>query len=108
MTKTVFEVRQKQAFDAIKQAFGTESGGESVNLFVEHHLEELSPDYWQQHLGNQKPSPASALSLLELKSSWGESDVEYFDFTLPEDATDYVVSVHFDESGAIDCISMES
>ena len=34
--------------------------------------------------------------------------METFDFTLPDDVTNYVVSVHFDETGEIDDIDMES
>ena len=100
--------RQKMALDAIKQAFGTEAGEYSVNLFVEHHLEELPSSYWQQHLGSIVPEPAAILGLLKLRSTWGERDIEYFDFTLPDGVTDYVVSVHFDDAGAIESISMES
>jgi hypothetical protein len=100
--------RKKLAQDAIKQAFGTEAGEDSVNLFVEHHLEELPQNYWQQHLGSGTPDPSAIIGLLQLRSSWGEGDIEYFDFTLPDDVTDYVVSVHFDEAGTVDSISMES
>jgi len=100
--------RQKLALDAIKQAFGTKAGEDNVNLFVEHHLEELPSSYWQQHLGSGAPVPAAILGLLQLRSSWGEGDIEYFDFTLPDEVTDYVVSVHFDVVGTIDGISMES
>jgi Protein of unknown function (DUF2004) len=100
--------RQKVALNAIKQAFGTQAGEDSVNLFVRHHLEELRSSYWQQHLGSRAPEPAAILGLLELSSSWGDGDIEYFDFTLPDEATDYVVSVHFDGAGTIDGISMES
>jgi hypothetical protein len=104
----VEDVRQKLALDAIKHAFGTEAGEESVNLFVEHHLEELPSSYWQQHLGSGTPKPATILGLLQLRSSWGEGNIEHFDFSLPDEVTDYVVSVHFDSAGTIDGISMES
>jgi hypothetical protein len=100
--------RRKLALNAIKQEFGTEGGDDSVNLFVQHHLDELPSSYWQQHLGTSAPEPAAILGLLQLRSSWGEGDIEYFDFSLPDEVTDYVVSVHFDGSGTIDGISMES
>jgi hypothetical protein len=105
---TEVERRKNLALDAIKQAFGTDAGEDSVNLFVEHHLEELPHNYWQQHLGSSTPEPKTVIGLLQLRSSWGHDDIEYFDFTLPDEVTDYVVSVHFDSSGAIDGISMES
>ena len=88
--------------------FGTTEGEDSVNLFVEHHLEELPQNYWQQHLGSGTPDPKSVMGLLLLHSSWGEDDIEYFDLTLPGEVTDYVISVHFDGEGEIDDISMES
>lgn len=93
---------------AIKNAFGTEAGEDGINLFVEHHLEELPQSYWQRHLGSSTPEPSAVLGLLRLRSSWGDGNMEHFDFTLPGDATNYVVSVHFDSAGVIDCISMES
>ncbi|NTV87569.1 MAG: DUF2004 domain-containing protein [Burkholderiaceae bacterium] len=106
---TTIEIqRQKIALEAIKQAFGTEAGEDSVNLFTEHHLAELPQSYWQQHLGSGTPEPASIIGLLQFRSSWGEEDIEYFDFTLPDEVTNYVISVHFDSAGSIDGISMES
>ena len=105
---SVFEERSMQALEAIKQALGSEAGEDSIGLFVEHHLEELPEDYWQQHLSTDAPKPSAVVGLLVLRSSWGEDDVEYFDFTLPGDVTDYVVSVHFDEAGNVESISMES
>lgn len=51
-------------------------------------------------------SGSTILGLLQLRSSWGEGDIEYFDFTLPDAATED--SVHFDDAGTIDGISMES
>jgi hypothetical protein len=100
--------REKMALEAIKQSFGTEAGEDSVNLFVEHHLAELPQSYWQQHLSTGTSEPLAIINLLKLRSSWGDDDIEYFDFTLPDEVTDYVVSVHFDSAGNIDSISMES
>lgn len=106
---TVENGRETLALDAIKQAFGTEAGMDNVNLFIEHHVEELPQSYWQQHLGSSgKPEQAAVLGLLQLRSSWGEGDIEYFDFTLPGEVTNYVVCVHFDGAGVIDGISLES
>lgn len=102
------ERRASLALAAIKQAFGTEEDEYGATLFVKHHLEEISHDYWQQHLGVSQPEPSAVLYLLELRSNWGEKESENFDFSLPGDITDYVVSVHFNETGEIDGISMES
>ena len=105
---SIVKEREKIALAAIKKAFGTEAGEDSVNLFVEHHLSELPQSYWVQHLGSEAPEASAVVNLLELSSSWGDGDAENFDFTLPGEVTDYMVSVHFDEGGNIDDISMES
>lgn len=104
----VVEDRKRQALAAIKEAFSTEAGEDSVDLFISHHVAELPASYWAELCGSGSPEPEVVLGLLELHDSWGEDDVEYFDFTLPGNVTDYQISVHFDETGAIDSISMES
>lgn len=105
---SVAQEREKLALDAIRKAFDTEAGEDSVNLFVEHHLTELPHSYWQQHLRSDTPERSAIIDLLKLRSSWGDDDIEYFDFTLPDEVTDYVISVHFNNTGIIDGISMES
>lgn len=107
MTDTTAQ-RQAQALAAIQQAVGTEAGEDGVDLFADHHRHELPASYWQQHLGDVAPPSAAIIGLLVFKSAWGENESEYFDFTLPGDVTNYVVSVHFDEAGEIDAIAMES
>lgn len=97
---------QKAAFDSLKKASGTEQGKHSIDEFVLHHIEQLPGSYWQQHLGTDKPSNEQVIDLLILRSKW--DDAEVYDFTLPGDITDYVVSVSFDEDGEIDDIVMES
>jgi hypothetical protein len=78
-------------------------------MFVAFHLEELPADYWQQQLNTTRPDPSAVLDILELHGHWGEdNELEYFDFTLPGEVTDYVISVHFDAKGKIIEISMES
>jgi hypothetical protein len=108
MTAAEIDKRKGLALSAIKRAFEMNDDEAGVVLFVEHHLAELPQSYWQQHLGTDSPKPSAVVSLLKLRSSWGEEDIEYFDFTLPGGVTDYVVSVHFDSSGEIDGINMES
>jgi len=45
---------------------------------------------------------------LGMASSWVEDDCEVFDFTLPDEATDYVIAVRFDEQGRVAGIGMDS
>jgi hypothetical protein len=103
--------RKKLALDAIHRSLGTEAGEDGGTLFASHHLEELDSSYWQQHLGTGKPEPAQVIGLLMLRSHWGVDDadgIDTFDFCLPGDVSDYVLSVRFDESGDVDYITMES
>jgi hypothetical protein len=52
--------------------------------------------------GTATPEPGEVIGLLEFQSSWGEEDLKYFDFTLPGEITNYIVSVHFDSDGEVD------
>lgn len=97
---------EKKAIAAIKSAVGTELGEYSIDEFVTHHIEELPSSYWEKHLGTDSPSVEQIIGLLVLREKWEEEEV--YDFTLPEDVTDYVVSVSFDEYGNLNDISMES
>lgn len=103
--------REMSALAAIRDAFGTEADEYGGTLFVSQHLEELDATYWQSNLATTSPEPEQVLGLLELKSHWGDEDengIDVFDFTLPGKVTNYVLSVRFDETGAIEEISMES
>lgn len=95
----------------IKRTFGTDDAEYGANLFASHHLEEVDVSYWKKHQGTEKPEPSQILDILVLRSHWSDDDddgIQVFDFTLPNDVTDYVISVRFDDAGKIDEISMES
>lgn len=103
--------REKAALAAIKQTFGTDAGEYGANLFATHHIEEVDGAYWQKHLGTEQPAEAQVLDILTLRSHWADDDdngIQVFDFTLPDEVTDYVISVRFDDAGAVEEISMES
>lgn len=101
--------REASARAAIKRAFGTPDDEFGATLFVEQHLEELDTNYWKKHLSSETPDPRLILDLLELRSHWGGDDeIDTFDFTLPEQVTNYVISVKFDEAGDVSGITMES
>lgn len=100
--------RRAAAKAAIREAADDES---SVGMFVSHHLDELDAAYWKKHCGSAKPTSSKVIDVLELRSHWGEDDQEgldVFDFTLPGDVTNYVISVRFDEAGEVESIDMES
>jgi hypothetical protein len=99
--------RTTAALAAIKQSLDTEE----VSLFVSHHVAELDATYWEKHAGTMQPNSKQVVALLHLREHWGDEDengLDTFDFTLPGDVTDYVISVRFDEDGEIEDISMES
>ena len=97
---------EKKALEGIKQSSGTEEGEYGIDEFVSHHLDELPTSYWVRHTGTSKPVNEQVIDLLILRSKWENEEV--YDFTLPDEATDYVVSVSFDKDGLIEDISMES
>ena len=112
--------RTSAALAAIKRSADEGGGGDfGPTLFASHHLAELDAAYWEKHAGTSRPSTRQILDLLVLRSHWGDDDddddddegdggIDTFDFTLPGDVTDYVISVRFDESGQVEAISMES
>lgn len=103
--------REKLAIEAIRRTFGTEDGEDGANLFVSHHLDELYSEYWHKHLGTKTPDPVRILDILKLRNHWSGDDdngLENYDFTLPDDITNYVICVSFDNEGEVRNISMES
>jgi len=105
------EIRRREAAAraAIKKAFDTADEESGVALFISHHLEEIDADYWKQHFSTETPEPQRIIDSLVLQSIWGGDDeIETFDFTLPEDVTNYLISVSFDEDGEVSGITMES
>jgi len=111
MSKSDKEIarRTTAAIAAIRKSLGEEDS--AVSMFASHHVEELDAAYWKKHAKAAKPSVKQVVDLLELRSHWGDDDedgIDTFDFTLPGDVTNYVVSVRFDEDGEVEDVSMES
>ena len=101
--------REVAARAAIKNALEPADGESEVALFISHHLEELEPAYWKQHFATEAPGTQRILDSLVLQSHWGGDDeIETFDFTLPADATNYLISVSFDHAGHVSNVAMES
>lgn len=113
MTATPDEIQRRRdaAIDAIRRVHGTAADEDGVTLFVSHHLDELGEEFWLKHCGVARPEPAQVLDILVLQSHWSEEDdegIDTFDFTLPDDVTNYVISVEFDDSGNVCGVLMES
>ena len=100
--------REAVALAAIKGAFGTDHDEFGATLFASHHLEEIDPAYWKKHLSTETPNPRRVLDIVRLRSHWGgNDDIDTFDFTLPEDVTNYVIRVRFDDTGNVLEITMD-
>ena len=104
------ERRASTALAVIKKAVRDDDS--DVGIFVSHHLEEIGAEYWREHTGTTEPDATQVIDLLELRSHWSDNDDDHisdtYDFTLPGDATDYVISVHFGDDGEVDRLEMES
>ena len=113
MTATPDEIerRRNASIDAIRRAHGTATDEHGATLFVSHHLDEIGDEFWLKHCGAVRPTATQVLDVLVLRSHWGEDDddgIDTFDFTLPDDVTNYVISVEFDGNGDVSGVSMES
>ena len=97
---------EQKALNDIRSAVGTEVGEYSVDEFISHHLYELPSSYWKFKTGTETPTVEQVLDLLVLRSKW--EDEEVYDFTLPDEVTDYVICVKYDEDGELEDIGMES
>jgi hypothetical protein len=104
--KNEIEKREIESISALKKSLNDDY---STKLFISHHLTEINSEYWIEHLGCAKPNSIDIINILVLKEHWGgDADIDIFDFTLPDNVTDYVLSVSFDDSGKINEISMDS
>lgn len=76
-----------------------------VTQFVTLHLKEVDTSYWEKHTGSLAPNAEAIFQILELITYWEkedeieEYDLEMLSFVLPEDISNYRLSVQFDENG---------
>lgn len=111
MANSKNEKRIELAKAKICSSYGTEDGEFSSNLFVELHLEEMESEYWIEHFDCEKPSPQTLLNGLLLIDSWDSEEdgvIDTYDFSLPNDASNYMLSVRFDSKDNIIEFNMES
>ena len=79
-------------------------------LFVEHHVDELETDYFSRMCGTSTPDATQMLDSLILLRSWSFEDdgnIDVFDFSLPENVTDCVLSVRF-SGDKVEDVTMDS
>jgi len=111
MNANVLNERTAIALAAIKSLFGKPEGEYGPTLFVSHHFRILSGEYWLKAVGVKQPNADQVLDSLILRGSWiseGGKTTNTFDFCLPENASNYVLSVRFQDNGQVNDVSMES
>ncbi|WP_457646930.1 hypothetical protein [Profundibacter sp.] len=104
------EEHSQEALAKIRSLYGTPTGEDNVTLFVDHHLAEIEPDYFSKTYGTTSPTAQQILDSLVLIDTWSSEDdgnIDVFDFSLPGNVTNYLISVRF-AGDAIQEISMES
>lgn len=100
------------ALDFLLKDFEEGDNPEGTKLFMDHHLEELEEDDIVSVFGSTDIDIHLFLSKLVLRRIGFYPDDEYefaiFDITLPNELTNYILTVYFDQSGKVSYVSMES
>lgn len=102
--------KENTARAAVKALIGRPEGEDNVTLFVEHHLAELEADYFSKTYGTTTPEAYQIADSLVLVDSWSSEDdghIDVFDFSLPDNVTNYLLSVRLSGDN-VEEVSMES
>jgi hypothetical protein len=106
------DAKAKEALQAISDDFDLGDESETARFYLEHHLSELSSEEKDALLGGSEVDKQKFLDCLVLKriGVYPEDEESYavFDIQFPEEYTNYLMAVTFDEDGKISCISMDS
>ena len=103
------------ARDAFKAEFAEKPDEGSVGTYLTHHAEELGEKDLLRIFGTADPDDLGIdhlLDALQLKRiglhPGSEGYCAVFDYTIDEEATDYILAVEFDSDGEVYGISMDS
>jgi hypothetical protein len=103
------------ARDAFKAEFAEKPDEGSVGIYLSHHAEELGEKDLLRIFGTADPDDLDIdqlLDALQLKRiglyPGSEGYCAVFDYTIDEEATDYLLVVEFDSDGGVYGISMDS
>ena len=104
--------KAKVAFQAISDDFDLGEESETARFYLQHHLDQFSDDEKNVLFGGPDVDQEKFLDCLVLKriGIYPEDEESYaiFDIQFPEDYTNYLMAVTFDEDGGLTGISMES
>ena len=102
----------EKAFGEISNDYDLGEESEAARFYLQHHIDELSEDELKDVFGTldiDKETYFKALSIRRI-GLYPEDDESFavFDIQLPEDFTNYLMAVTFDQSGELSYISMDS
>lgn len=68
--QAIIERREQLARTAMREALENQQAEDSVELLIQHHLEEIESTYWQKHFGTPLPTLLQVLEFLILDHGW--------------------------------------
>ncbi len=106
------EVQIKSAFDALSTDYDLGEESETALFYLEHHKEELSKEELLKIFGTTDISKELFFKCIEAKriGLYPEDDEAYsiIDIKLPDEYTNYIMAVTYDEDNKLSYISMDS
>ena len=101
-----------QAFDEISRDFDLGENSKTVKFYLQHHLEQFSDEETIKIFGTKDIDKQTYFSALFIRriGVYPEDNESYavFDIQLPEEYTNYLLAVTFNNSGELSYLSMES
>ena len=109
---TNIEIMAKKAFEAISSDYDLDDDSETARFYLQHHLDQFNAEDTSKIFGSSdidKNAYMSSLKLLRI-GLYPEDEEEnlIFDIQFPEEYTNYLMAVTFDNAGELSCISMDS
>ncbi len=102
----------KKAFEAISKDYDLDEESETARFYLQHHLDELSKEELSDIFGEDEISKESFMNSLILQRVGlypeDEESTVIFDIQFPDEFTNYLMAVTFDDSNELSYISMDS
>ena len=76
--QAIIERREQLARTAMREALENQQAEDSVELFIQHHLEEIESTYWQKHFGTYAMRSCRSVER-HGAIEWDESEPRRFD-----------------------------
>jgi hypothetical protein len=106
------ESMTKKAFSAIASDFDLGDESETARFYLQHHLDELSKDELSEIFGEEEVNKESFMNSLILQrvGMYPEDKESFviFDIQFPDEFSNYLMAVTFDDANELSYISLES